>query len=120
MEHKFDASNKILGRLATEVAMILRGKHTAHFNPSSIGKDSVTVYNTDKIRTTGRKKTQKSYYRHSGFPGGIREEKLGDMLRRDSREAMKRAVMGMLPKNRLRAKMMKKLTLIKNAESAVK
>lgn len=75
------------------------------------------VYNTDKIRTTGKKKTQKSYYRHSGYPGGIRAEKLGDLLRRDSREALKKAVMGMLPKNRLRAKMMRNLTLVKNSES---
>lgn len=113
MEYKFDATNKILGRLASEIAIILRGKHMAHFNPAKAGEDTVVVYNTDKIRTSGRKQKQKVYYRHSGFPGGIHGETLANILRRDSREPIRRAIAGMLPKNRLRPKMMKHLTLIK-------
>ena len=76
-----------------------------------MGGDTVVVYNTDNIRISGKKSSQKSYYRHSGFPGGIREEKFKDVMARDSRLLIKRAVMGMLPKTKLRARMIKKLVL---------
>ena len=113
MQYSINATHRVLGRIASEVANILRGKNNPAFDPSRVGGDTVVVYHTDKLRATGRKMTQKSYYHHSGFPGGIREEKLGHLMARDSRLVLKRAVMGMLPKNKLREKMIKQLILIK-------
>jgi len=113
MEYKIDATNKILGRLATEVAVKLRGKDTAAFDPTRISGNKVTVYNTDKVRVTGKKVEQKLYRRHSGYLGGLREETLGDLLARDSRRAIEYAVAGMLPKNKSRSKLMRNLVLIK-------
>ncbi len=115
MEYKIDATNKILGRLATEVAVLLRGKHTAQFDPSKLASHKVTVYNTDFIRATGKKMIAdgKVYLHHTGFHGGQRAETLEEIMARDSRLALRRAVMGMLPKNRLRPRMIKNLMLIK-------
>lgn len=113
MEYKIDATNKILGRLATEAAVLLRGKNSPNFNPARFVKNNVIIYNTDKIRVTGRKMNQKLYHRHSGYPGGLKEEKLRDLITRDSRQAMRYAVMGMLPKNKLRKRWIRNLILIK-------
>lgn len=114
MEYKINAEGKILGRLATEVAVILRGKNKPDFLPNKISGNRVTVYNTDKIRATGKKMEQKLYRRHSGYIGvGFKEEKMKDLMERDSRRVLRHAVMGMLPKNRSRAKIIKNLILHK-------
>lgn len=115
MEYQINAANKILGRLATEVAVLLRGKNTAQFDPAKMPEHTVTVYNTDLVQATGKKMVGdgKVYLHHTGFHGGQRAETLEEIMLRDSRLALRRAVMGMLPKNRLRAKIIKNLTLIK-------
>lgn len=111
MDYKIDATNKILGRLATEVAILLRGKNDPRYHPTRVSGNKVTVYNTDKMRVTGKKMTQKLYRRHSGYIGGLREEKLRDLMARDSRRVLRNAVMGMLPKNRMRDILIKNLIL---------
>ena len=113
MEYKIDASNKILGRLASEVAVLLRGKNDPRFNPTKLSGNTITVYNTDKIAVTGRKMSQKMYRRHSGYIGSLKEETLARVIEKDSRRVIREAVMGMLPKNRSRAKIIKNLTLVK-------
>lgn len=113
MEHKLDATNQILGRLATKVAVLLRGKDSPNFDPARIGNNKVTVFNTDKIRFSGKKLAQKLYRRHSGYHGGLKEKSLADLMVKDSRLALRRAVNGMLPKNRSRQRLMKNLILFK-------
>lgn len=104
-----DASGKTLGRLATEVARILRGKHKPIYSPMIDVGDYVIVVNAEKVRVTGRKLTQKFYYRHSGYPGGFKQVSLRDMLARHSTRVIEYAVWGMLPKNALGRRMFKKL-----------
>lgn len=104
-----DASGKTLGRLATEVARILRGKHKPTYSPMIDAGDYVIVVNAEKVRVTGRKLTQKFYYRHSGYPGGFKQISLGDMLARHPTRVIEYAVRGMLPKNALGRQMFKKL-----------
>lgn len=113
MDYAIDAADKIVGRLATEIACLLQGKNDPRFDPARAGGNRVTVHNTDRIRITGRKKTQKLYRRHTGYPGGLKEETAERLMRRDSRLVLRRAVNGMLPKNRLRASMMRNLILMK-------
>lgn len=113
MEYKIDAANKILGRLASEIAILLRGKNEPSFEPSRMSDRRVIVPNTDKIRITGKKRGQKLYRRHSGYPGRLKEESLERLMIRDSRIALRRAVLGMLPKNKLRQRMIKNLILHK-------
>lgn len=107
--HTIDATDKPLGRLATEIAIFLRGKHKPDFIPSKDMGDFVTVKNVDKIKVTGKKLKQKIYYRHSGYPGGLRQIPMETLFKRSPEEILKRAVWGMLPKNKLRAKMIKRL-----------
>lgn len=113
MDYKIDAAEKIVGRLATEIADILQGKNSPHFDPAKHADNHVIVFNTDRMRVTGRKPEQKIYRHHSGYPGGLKEETLERLQRRDSRRVLHHAVNGMLPKNRLRPRMMKNLTLLK-------
>ena len=113
MEYKVDATNKILGRLASEIAVILRGKNSPKFDPAKLSGNKVMVYNTDRLTFTGKKLSQKLYRRHSGYIGNLKEEKLRDVATRDSRIVLRRAVMGMLPKNRLRDRIIKNLVLFK-------
>ena len=115
MDYQIDATNKILGRLATEAAVLLRGKHTPQFDPAVLAGHTVTIYHTDCIKTTGRKMEAdgKVYLHHTGFHGGQRAETLQELMARDSRLVLRRAIMGMLPKNRLRSKIIKHLILIK-------
>lgn len=113
MEYKIDATNKILGRLASEVAVKLRGKEKAQFSPSHASGNRVVIFNTDHVRVTGRKEIQKLYRRHSGYLGNLREENLRTLMARDSRRVIAEAVSGMLPKNKLRKQMMKNLILVK-------
>ncbi|MFU2207129.1 50S ribosomal protein L13 [Solidesulfovibrio sp. C21] len=104
-----DASDKILGRLASAVAVRLRGKHKAEFAPHMDNGDFIVVVNAAKIKTTGRKLDKKMYYRHSGWIGGLKETSLRDMLAKKPEEVIRKAVRGMLPKNRLGRAMLKKL-----------
>lgn len=113
MEYTIDAKNKILGRLAGEAALMLRGKNEPRFDPRVLSGNRVTVFHTDHIRVTGKKMRQKIYMRHSGYHGGLKREKLESVVARDSRIAIRHAVMGMLPKNRLRSRLIKNLILVK-------
>mgnify|MGYP003394270145 FL=1 len=113
MEYRIDASNKTLGRLATEIAILLRGKNNPHFDPAKLSGNKVYVSNTDKLQVTGKKIGQKIYRHHSGYHGGLKEEKLGKAMVRDSRVVLRHAVMGMLPKNRLRSRVIRNMTLAK-------
>ncbi len=113
MIHTIDATNKILGRLAVEAANLLRGKNKSSFVPYLDTGDEVIIINTDKIKVTGQKLKQKIYYRHSGYPGGIKSIELERALEKDSCEVIRKAIYGMLPKNKLRDKFINKLKLYK-------
>ena len=111
-----DASDKILGRLASAVAVRLRGKHKAEFVPHMDTGDFVVVVNAGKIRVTGRKLDQKMYYRHSGYIGGLKETSLRTMMLTKPEQVIMKAVRGMLPKNRLGRAMLKKLKVYAGSE----
>ena len=104
-----DAQDKILGRLATEIAKILRGKNKAIFSPHVDTGDFVVVVNAEKIKLTGNKLKDKKYYHHSGYPGGIKTVAAEKLLTTKPEELLRRAVKGMLPKNRLGRRIVKKL-----------
>lgn len=106
-----DATNYVLGRLATQIATLLRGKHKPTFTPSLDGGDFVIVVNAEKIRITGRKADQKLYYRHSGFPGGLKVIPYRMMLAKRPENILRRAVKGMLPKNRIGRRLLTKLRI---------
>ncbi len=107
--HQIDATGKVLGRLATQIAIFLQGKHKPNFDPSKDMGDFVIVKNVDKMKITGRKLEQKKYYRHSGYLGHLKEIPLKKIFLQKPSEVLKRAVMKMLPKNKLRKKMIKRL-----------
>lgn len=107
--HEIDASGKILGRLSTEVAKLLMGKHKPNFVPYLDTGDFVVVKNATKVKVTGKKFSQKKYYRHSGYPGGLRLETFEKLISRRPQEIIEHAVSGMLPKNKLGRQMIKKL-----------
>ncbi len=96
-----DADNQVLGRVASRVASILRGKHKATYTPHVDMGDNVIIINSDKVKLTGTKPFKKMYYRHSGYPGGLRETSYLEMMQKDPTFALKNAVKGMLPHNRL-------------------
>jgi len=104
-----NADGKILGRLATEVACLIRGKKKPQFSSHLDTGDFVVVINAEKIRVTGRKLDQKVYYSHSQYPGGIKAETLKDLLKRRPEEVVKKAVWGMIPKGKLGRSVYKKL-----------
>ena len=104
-----DADGLVLGRLATEVARLLRGKHKAIFSPHIDTGDHVVIINADKVVLTAEKAGKKQVYRHSGYPGGIKSQTYADLLDRKPAEAVRRTVRGMLPKNRLGRAQLKKL-----------
>ncbi|MCG3202204.1 MAG: 50S ribosomal protein L13 [Gammaproteobacteria bacterium] len=104
-----DATNKTLGRLATEVARRLRGKHKPEFTPHVDTGDYIVVVNAEKVRVTGRKTTDKMYYRHSGYPGGITETSFEKMIQSQPHKVIEIAVKGMLPKGPMGRTMFKKL-----------
>jgi len=104
-----DATGMTLGRLATQIATVLKGKHKPIYSPHMDTGDFVVVINAHKVRVTGRKLDQKFYYRHSGYPGGLKEISLRDQLDRHPDRVIRFAVRGMLPKNRLGRQMIKKL-----------
>ncbi len=107
--HVIDATDVVLGKLAVQAATLLRGKHKPTFAPHVDGGDFVIVVNASKIALTGNKRQTEKVYRHSGFPGGLTEISIGDLLQKDARKAVEKAVWGMLPKNRLSRQMIKKL-----------
>jgi large subunit ribosomal protein L13 len=109
--HVIDATDVVLGRLATHVATLLRGKHKAVFAPHLDTGDYVIVINAEKVALTGNKLTQKMAYRHSGYPGGLKAVSYGELLRKRPEEVVRRAVRGMLPKNRLARQQLAKLKI---------
>ncbi|MFN3534346.1 MAG: 50S ribosomal protein L13 [Desulfatiglandales bacterium] len=111
-----DASDKILGRLATQIAMKLRGKDRPTFTPHVDAGDFVVVINAEKVRVTGKKLNDKFYYRHSGYLGGLKVTPLRDMLQKKPEEVIRLAVKGMLPKNRLGRQLIKKLKVYSGPE----
>ncbi len=111
-----DASGKIVGRLATKIATILRGKHKPEFTPHVDTGDFVIVVNAEKIKFTGKKFENKKYYKHTGYIGGLKETTAKEMLEKKPEEIIIQAVKGMLPKNRMRKKLLKKLRVYKGEE----
>ena len=107
--HVIDAEDVVLGRLAVAAATLLRGKHKPIFAPHADTGDFVIVVNAEKVALSGDKKNSKMAYRHSGYPGGLSATSFGDLLDKDPRKAIEKAVWGMLPKNRLGRQMLKKL-----------
>ncbi len=107
--HKIDATDKSPGKLASNIAILLRGKNKPTFEAHRDMGDEVLVSNVAKMKITGRKLEQKKYYRHTGYPGGLRSENMGELMEKKPEEVLKRAVFGMLPKNKLRAKQIKRL-----------
>jgi large subunit ribosomal protein L13 len=111
-----DAEAKTLGRLATQIAGVLRGKGKPAYTPHVDSGDFVVVVNAEKIQVTGNKLDQKRYYRHSGYPGGLRSRTLREQLDRRPEEVLRRAVKGMLPKNRLARRQITKLKIYAGSE----
>jgi large subunit ribosomal protein L13 len=111
--HLLDASGQTLGRLATRAASLLRGKHKVHYVPHMDCGDYVVIVNAEKVQVTGAKPGQKMYYRHSGYPGGLKEETYEQLLRRRPERVLELAIKGMLPKTALGRAMYKKLRVYK-------
>jgi large subunit ribosomal protein L13 len=111
-----DAEGKTLGRLATQIADLLRGKGKPQYTPHVDSGDFVIVVNAEKVHVTGDKLQQKIYYNHSGYPGGLRERTLAEQLKRRPEEVLRKAVKGMLPKNRLAARQLVKLKIYAGPE----
>jgi large subunit ribosomal protein L13 len=111
-----DARGQVLGRLATRVANLLRGKERPTFTPHVDCGDFVVVVNAAELTLTGKKGEQKTYYRHTGYPGGIRTAVAGQVLQQRPERVLKAAVVGMLPKNRLGRQLAKKLKIYRGAE----
>ena len=111
-----DADGKTLGRLATQIADTLRGKNKAEYTPHVDTGDFVIVVNCEKIAVTGNKLDQKMYYRHSGYPGGLKQRTLREQLERRPTEVLRKAVKGMLPKNKLASQQINKLKIYAGPE----
>jgi len=114
--HVIDATDVVLGRLAVQTATLLRGKHKPTFAPHVDNGDFVIIVNAGKVSLSGNKQTTKMKYRHSGFPGGLSATPIGELLEKDPRRAIEKAVWGMLPKNRLGRQMLKKLKVYAGPE----
>jgi large subunit ribosomal protein L13 len=111
-----DAEGKTLGRLATQIANVLRGKNKPSYTPHVDVGDFVIVVNAEKVAVTGDKREKKLYWRHSGYPGGIRSRTLGDLLEKRPEEVIRKAVKGMLPRNRLARQQLRKLKVYAGPE----
>ena len=114
--HVIDAADVVLGRLASQAAILLRGKHKPVYAPHVDTGDFVIIVNADKVHLSGNKRTQKMAYRHSGYPGGLRSIRYDDLLRKNPEKAVEKAVKGMLPKNSLGRRMLKKLKVYAGPE----
>jgi large subunit ribosomal protein L13 len=111
-----DANGKNLGRLSTQIADALRGKRKAEYTPHCDVGDFVVVVNAEKVSVTGKKREEKRYYRHSGYPGGLRSRTLAEMLERRPEEVLRLAVKGMMPRNRLARAQLRKLKVYAGPE----
>ncbi len=109
--HKLSAKDKTVGRLASQIAIILRGKNKPEFEPHLDCGDIVELSDVDKLKFTGKKLDQKKYYRHSGYPGGLKETKMSDLAKTNPAEIVKRAVREMLPPVKFRKAMLKRLII---------
>lgn len=116
--HVIDVKGKVLGKVATEIATLLIGKHKPTYTPHVDGGDYVVVINASEVVVTGNKTSDKVYYRHSQFPGGFRQETFDKLLARDPRQVIEHAVHGMIPKNTLRSPRMNRLKVFSGAEHA--
>jgi len=119
IEHKWylvDASDKVLGRLASQIAKYLRGKHKPEYTPHADAGDYMVVINAAQVKSTGNKEKEKTYYSHSGYPGGIKQITLEKLRIKDPRQIIEKAVRGMLPKNPLGRDMLRKLKVYPGAE----
>jgi large subunit ribosomal protein L13 len=114
--HVIDATDVVLGRLATQAATLLRGKHKATFAPHVDGGDFVVIINAEKVALTGNKREQKLDYRHSGFPGGLSATSYVQLLEENPRRAVEKAVKGMIPHNKLGRDVIKKLKVYTGSE----
>lgn len=118
-EHKWyvvDAAGKVLGRLASQIAKCLRGKHKPEYTPHTDTGDYIVVINAEQIKVTGKKRQDKMYYRHSGYPGGIKETSFDKLQKKNPTEIIQLAVKGMLPKNPLGRDMLRKLKVYAGTE----
>jgi large subunit ribosomal protein L13 len=111
-----DATDKTLGRLSTQIANRIRGKHKAEYTPNVDTGDYIVVVNAEKVRVTGTKLDDKHYYRHTGYPGGIKSVTLGKMMEETPTSAIEQAVKGMMPKNKLSRSMLAKLKVYAGSE----
>jgi large subunit ribosomal protein L13 len=114
--HVIDAEDVVLGRLAVEAATLLRGKHKPTYAPHVDGGDFVIIVNAEKVSLSGNKRTDKPVYRHSGYPGGLKQIAYGELLERDAAKAIEKSVRGMLPKNRLGNQIIRKLKVYAGPE----
>src|SRR3989338_2540158 len=114
MEYLIDAKNKRLGRLASEVAVILQGKKSADYEPRLVGSDKVMLKNYREITVTGRKFKEKIYYRHTGYIGHLKEKTFEEAFQKDPKQVIREAVRRMLPKNFLNSRRLKNLTFIES------
>jgi large subunit ribosomal protein L13 len=110
----FDCNDYVLGRLSAKVAFILQGKNSPDYSPNAETDNWAVAINSAKIQITGNKAEQKTYHHFSGYPGGITSKKLKDLMKDDPNSVIRKSVYGMLPKNKLRDKMMKRLIILKN------
>lgn len=115
----FNCENFILGRMSAEIAFMLQGKDTPQYAPNKTGECHIVVTNCDKLNVSGRKMHDKMYHSFSGYPGGITSRKLEEVLEKDSRKAVWASIYGMLPKNKLRDVMMKKLHIFKDDKHSI-
>lgn len=111
-EHHIDAKGKVLGRLATEIALILQGKKSPDYRPNAVSGDKVYLKNYGEVVVTGRKETQKLYHRHTGYVGGIKTATYREMKEKDPRKTIQRAVRKMLPRNFLTSRRMNNLIFV--------
>ena len=111
-----DATDKTLGRLSTQIANRIRGKHKAEYTPHVDTGDYIVVVNAEKVKVTGKKLDDKHYYRHTGYPGGIKSVTLGKMMQDTPTKAIEKAVKGMMPKNKLSRTMLAKLKVYAGSE----
>jgi large subunit ribosomal protein L13 len=117
MDYHIDAKNKILGRVATEIAVILQGKKSVAYAPNRVGADKVFVSNVEGIRVTGAKATDKTYYRHTGYVGHLKELSFEQKVAKDPRSVLRQAVRKMLPKNFLNQQRIKNLVFVESVAS---
>ena len=110
-KHNFDATGQVAGRLASEIAILLMGKHKVNFQPNLDQGDFVEVTNINKLKFTGKKLEKKEYYRHSGYPGGLKTTPLSKLFKEEPEKLFRKMVYNMLPKNKLRKEMIKRLII---------